>query len=122
MNCIECNVEIISNKRWRKMAAEEKAAAPFACHRGRRLCIACYDRAHKGGYLLDYERVTADSDSVLEDAIILVDERGYIYRQLPDAFEMTREGFSRMVKRAVYAGDERAVRLYSLNPYAKASA
>lgn len=122
MKCVGCSVPLIPDTQWRRLSPAEREAATFRCHRGRQLCSTCYQRAIRADALLDHEGINADADSVLEDAIILVDERGYIYRNLPAALGIEREAFTRMVARADERGDERAHRLRVLNPYTRTSA
>ena len=116
LRCLICQVPLIGNNTWRKMSDDEKSTSGAKQHRGRGLCCAHYEVARKRNELLDHERLLQDSDSVLEDAIFLVDVRGYSYKALPGHFGMTREAFSRMVHR--HLDDERAQRLHALNTYA----
>jgi hypothetical protein len=106
---------MLSDKARRSLTPGERAGV--RAHRGRGLCSLCYDRAWRDGTLIDHERRSTPSDLLLDEALWLVEERGLRYRDLPQAFGMTREAFTRAVRRGVQRGDHRAVALANLNTY-----
>ena len=76
----------------------------------------------RAGTLLDYERKTLDTESMLEDAYLLV-----IEHEIRDTFVLaeriglSEEALTRGLWRAAAAGDERAIEVRSLLPWMRAA-
>lgn len=116
MTCVECGCDMIPDQQRRKLPVEERRGV--RAHRGRGLCSMCFSRASKAGTLLDYERITADRDSLLEDVSILVLERGV--RRSGDIAETTgvsQDALMKTLRLAARAGDERAIQIRAALPW-----
>lgn len=86
-------------------------------HRGRGLCSTCYEIARRSGAMLDHERLTVDTDSLLEDSLTLVVGRGMRRTSaLARCFGMSQDAYTTTLRRAARAGDDRAIEIRSLLP------
>lgn len=115
MKCAGCDRPMIPHRAWR--ADSEHARKQFAPHRGRGLCVACHSRAYRADTLIDHERSHRVRDDLIEEALWQVEQFGSSYAELPALMGMKRHAFTRAVRRARLAGDERAATLAALNTY-----
>lgn len=120
MICVEGGEEIVPDLTRRRRLAAGKGS-PRA-HRGRGLCSACYSAAVRAGTLLDYERKTLDTESMLEDAYMLVMEHEIRDTAvLAKRIGLSREALTRGLQRAAEAGDERSIEVRSHLPWMRAA-
>lgn len=116
MTCVECGCKMIPDQQRRKLPAAERKK--IRAHRGRGLCSMCFSRASKSGELLDYERLTADRDSLLEDVGILVLERGVRHSgTIAHIAGVSQDALMKMLRLAARAGDERAIQIRAALPW-----
>lgn len=116
MTCIECGTDMVPDIQRRRALAAGKSSLP--AHRGRGLCAKDYSVAARAEALLDYDRNTADRDSLLDDMVTLVIERGITdTTALAKAADMAKGTLTTALWRAAKAGDERAIEVRSRLPW-----
>ena len=79
-------------------------------HRGRGLCVNCYQYARHHGELVDYSPQLRSRDDLLDDYVLLRSE-GLNWRQCAERLGMSYPTFERAMFRARADGDPRAARL-----------
>jgi len=116
MKCVECGTEMVPDLTRRRALAAGKSSLP--AHRGRGLCAKDYSVAARAEALLDYDRNTADRDSLLEDMVTLVIDRGITdTTKLAEAAGMAKGTLTTALWRAAKAGDERAITVRARLPW-----
>lgn len=102
MTC-RCGATVVPRRSW-------KAGDTSRPHAGRGLCAACHKREARAGALIDVPRPTAERDSLLAEALILVTERD-INRPIPlaEKLGMSNDALTLALRRAARAGDPRAI-------------
>jgi len=116
MKCVECGTEMVPDLTRRRALAAGKSSLP--AHRGRGLCAKDYSVAARAEALLDYDRNTADRDSLLEDMVTLVIDRGITdTAKLAEEAGMAKGTLTTALWRAAKAGDERAIAVRARLPW-----
>jgi len=116
MKCVECGTEMVPDLTRRRALAAGKSSLP--AHRGRGLCAKDYSVAARAEALLDYDRNTADRDTLLDDLVQLVVERGITDTgKLAEAADMAKGTLTTALWRAAKAGDERAILVRARLPW-----
>lgn len=105
-DCPKCGRHVVRRGDWARLKLEtrKQIAKNFACVKARLMCGRCYLTAYNTGDHIDYDRVTLDGATFVDEYKHLL-ESGVTEHEIRNVLKMSEHAFTKALERAKTRGD-----------------